>query len=29
MQRGDPSLKKIFFLDFDIFMGINLTVPVH
>ena len=29
MQRGDPFLKKIFFLDFDIFMGINLTVPVH
>ena len=27
--RGDPSLKKIFFLDFDIFMGINLTVFVH
>ena len=27
--RGDPSLKKIFFLDFDIFMGINSTVFVH
>ena len=27
--RGDPSLKKIFVLDFDIFMGINSTVFVH
>ena len=28
MQRGDPSLKKMFFLDFDI-MGINATILMH
>ena len=26
MQRGEPSLKKMFFLDFDIIMGINATI---
>ena len=29
IKRGDPSHKKIFFFYFDIFMGINLTVPMH
>ena len=27
--RGDPSLKKMFFPDFDIIMGINATVLMH
>ena len=29
MQGGDPSLKKMFFLDFDIIMGINATFLMH